>query len=146
MRSFYHKLGRELKEIMFPSWTDDILWITHWWSFSTCYITLIKSEAGNLGLNCFFPHCSDTTQNLKQTAWAEEMTHYKWFSTNLRNAHQKTRIYKLLNEKNQMIVLLMNKLGELSDTEGSIKSFAVSFEFCFTLGVTKCGKSVRPGM
>lgn len=50
------------------------------------------------------------------------MTHYKWFSTNLHNAHQK--IYKLLSEKkkpNQIIVILMNKRGELSDTEGSLK-------------------------
>lgn len=49
------------------------------------------------------------------------MTHYKWFSTNLHNAHQK--IYKLLSEKKnkQIIVILMNKRGELSDTEGSLK-------------------------
>lgn len=44
-----------------------------------------------------------------------------------------------------MIVVLMNELVELSDTEGSIKSFAVSFESCFTLGVTKHRKSIRPG-
>lgn len=49
-------------------------------------------------------------------------------------------------KRKQMIVVLMNKLGELSDTEGSIKSFAVGFEFYFTLGVTKHRKSVRPGM
>jgi len=51
---------------------------------------------------------------------------------------------KTKQNKNQIIVVLMNKPGELSDTEGSIKSFAVHFEFCFTLGVTKRRKSVRP--
>lgn len=36
------------------------------------------------------------------------------------------------------MIVVLNKLGELSDAEGSIKSFAFNFEFYFTLSVTKC--------
>lgn len=44
----------------------------------------------------------------------------------------------------KMEVVLMKKLGELSETEGSMKQFTVSFELCFTLNVTKHRKSLRP--
>lgn len=39
-------------------------------------------------------------------------------------------------------MLLMNELGELSGIEGSIKSFAVSFAFCFTVSEVRKARNV----